>query len=271
MNQFKGEKKKMQSTSYQSKVNKDSGDLRIVNPDPRYAKVRLIEPSLLGYIHVAAEVSPKSLPFLPTDRDKSILLAELKEIARKLELIDSVERVTIFDGFAFPPASSYVREQKRSTPRFDIVALVETKSPADAIQVRSYPSFQALVEKLRSKAKHLHIMVGLNVKRVEDVDKTRKGLFLFNYFMGNNQKVALELWDYLAGWYEAETGLNNSTLLLPLEGEKSDYVFINNARWDKGLVSFVLNQMTKRTFRTYMMANLKENRVSAMPILYRLA
>ena len=27
-------------------------ELRLVNPDPRYSKVRLIEPAPLGYLHV---------------------------------------------------------------------------------------------------------------------------------------------------------------------------------------------------------------------------
>jgi len=34
-------------------------------------------------------------------------------------------------------------------------------------------------------------------------DKTRDGLFLFNYLVADDANVALELWDYLAGWFEA--------------------------------------------------------------------
>jgi hypothetical protein len=47
------------------------------------------------------------------------------------------------------------------------------------------------------------------------------------------------VWDYLAGWYEAETGLDNSILLEPLKGEQSDYVLINHARWDGNLLLFM--------------------------------
>lgn len=75
-------------------------------------------------------------------------------------------------------------------------------------------------------------------------------MFLFNYFVGEDPQVTLALWDYLAGWYAVETGMDNSTLLLPLEGEWSDYIIINHARWD-GLLSFMWQQMTKRSFRTY--------------------
>jgi hypothetical protein len=79
------------------------------------------------------------------------------------------------------------------------------------------------------------------------------------------------LWDYLAGWYAVETGLDNSTLLVPLEGEHSDYLAINNARWDESLPVVMFRQLSKKTFWTYVLANLEANRVGAMPILYRRA
>ena len=79
-------------------------------------------------------------------------------------------------------------------------------------------AYTALVDALRSKANDLHIVVARNVKRVGDVEKSRKGVFLFNYFVGEDPQVTLALWDYLAGWYAVETGMDNSTLLLPLEG-----------------------------------------------------
>ena len=117
----------------------------------------------------------------------------------------------------------------------------------------------------------MHVIAARNAKRIGDVDKTRPGLFLFNYFVGDDTQVALQLWDYLAGWYEVETGLDNSTLLVPMEGERSDYLAINNARWDGSLLRFLWRQMSKKSFRDYMLANLDSNRVGAMPVLYRLA
>jgi hypothetical protein len=96
-------------------------------------------------------------------------------------------------------------------------------------------------------------------------------VFLFNYFVGDDPDVVLNLWDYLAGWYAVETGLDNSTLLVPLEGERSDYVAINSARWDGNPLGFVLQQATKESFRSYVLANLEANHVGAMPVLYRLA
>jgi hypothetical protein len=115
------------------------------------------------------------------------------------------------------------------------------------------------------------VIAARNLKRVGDVDKTRPGTFLFNYFVGDDPAVVVRLWDYLAGWYQAETGMDNSTLLAPLEGEKSDYVVINHARWDGSLLAFAARQFAKKSFRSYMLANLDAHNVGAMPILYRLA
>jgi hypothetical protein len=247
--------------------------LQIVNANPKYSKVKLIEPTTLGYIHIAAEVRPRSLPFLPNGREKSELITRLKELARDLEQLDAVEKVTVFDALAFAPPSAYVKERGDAVhvAHFDIVVLIETKEPASAGDVQTTPVYQALLDALGSKAKQMHIIAACNAKRIGDVDKTRPGLFLFNYFAADDAQVALQLWDYLAGWYEVETGLDNSTLLVPLQGERSDYLAINNARWDGSLLRFLWRQMSKKSFGDYMLANLEANHVGAMPVLYRLA
>jgi hypothetical protein len=68
-----------------------------------------------------------------------------------------------------------------------------------------------------------------------------------------------------------ETGLDNSTLLVPSEGERSDYLAINNARSEESLARLLWRLFSKKSFRTYVLANLEANRVGAMPIFYRLA
>ena len=245
---------------------------QIVNPNPKYSRVNLIEPTTLGYIHVAAEVDPHPVPFMPNGREKTELLNRLKGLARQLEWLDVVEKVTVFDAIAIAPPSSYVKEREESfrIARFDIVVLIEATSPETAREVQATPAYKALMDALRSKAKDLHVIAARNARRVGDVDKSKKGLFLFNYFVGDDADVTLQLWDYMAGWYEVETGMDNSTLLIPLEDERSDYVIINNARWGVSLPRFLWRQMSKRSFRSYVLANLEANRVGAMPILYRL-
>jgi hypothetical protein len=251
--------------------------LQIVNADSRYSPVKLVESTPLGYIHIAAEVRPPSRPGLVVSkwRDKFALVSRLKELAHQLEQLDAVKTVTIFDAVAVPPLERlpYIKEHRDAihVACFDIVVLVETTSPATAREVQATPIYQALVDALASKAMHMHVIVARNAKRVGDVDKTRNGLFLFNYFVADDANVMLQLWDYLAGWYKVETGLDNSILLVPLQGERSDYLAINNARWDLSLPQFLWRQMPKKSFRTYMLANLAANRVGAMPVLYRIA
>jgi hypothetical protein len=58
---------------------------------------------------------------------------------------------------------------------------------------------------------------------------------------------------------------------VPVEGEKSDYVMINHARWDGSLPVFAARQLPKKTFRSDMLANLTAHHLAAMPVMYRLA
>jgi hypothetical protein len=246
--------------------------IELVNPDPKYGKVHLIEPAPLGYLHLAADVQAAHWPGPVVRRspDKQQLLGVLKWQAGQLAQLESVERVTVYDATLFTQPGGH----RAAAPRpawFDVVVLVETASPAVIAEVRAAPAYQALLGALTDKARRVQHIAARNVRRVGDVNETRPGTFLFNYFTGDDPEVAVELWDYLAGWYEVETGLDNSILLTPLDGEQSDYVMINHARWDGSLPAFMARQLPKKTFRSYLLANLKANNVAAMPVLYRLA
>jgi hypothetical protein len=46
---------------------------------------------------------------------------------------------------------------------------------------------------------------------------------------------------------------------------------INHARWHHKLPMFMARQLPKKTFLSYMLANLTAHHVAAMPVLYRLA
>jgi len=252
-------------------------ELQIVNPDPRYVPAPLMEPATSGYIHLAAEVRPPARPgpILFRGRAKSELLAQLDALARALERESGVEKVTTYEAVGFPPFTRfpYVKERAEEIrlPRFDVVVLVETTSPADVRDVQGTAAYRQLLETLLAHSRRVHVVAARNAKRIGDVDRDRQGLFLFNYFVADDKELALRLFDHLAGWYEVETGLDNSTLLVPLEGERSDYLAINHARWDQSLPRFLSRQLLKKSFRTFVQANLAANRVGSMPVLYRLA
>ncbi len=244
--------------------------LQLVNADPNYAHVRLVEPTALGYIHIAAEVHPRPVPILPNRCAKSKLLAELKMLAHQLAQLDVVQRVTIFDSAGYSPLSPDLQERADSIhiARFDIVVLIETTSPMTARETQTTVAYQTLIETLRHEATSVHVIAARNAKRIGDVERTRSDVFRFTYFVAEDADVMLQLWDYLAGWYVVVTGLANASLLFPLEGECSDYVGIEYA----GLSGrSLVRQMRTNSFRTYVQANLAANRVGAMPVLYQRA
>ncbi len=248
--------------------------VKLVNQDPRYGKAHLVEPAPLGYLHLAADVAAPHMPGpqLRRGRDREQLLGALKWQARQLAQLEAVETVTVFDALAFMPSQGDATVRSALRPAwFDVVVLVETVSPDAASVVRAAPGYQDMVGTLTEKARRVHQIAARNVRRVGDVDKSRPGLFVFNYLAGDDLDLAVEAWEYLSGWYAAETGLDSATLLAPLGGEQSDYVLVNHARWDGSLPMFAARQLPKKTFRTYLLANLKANHLAAMPVLYRLA
>jgi hypothetical protein len=247
--------------------------LQIVNENPDYRRIQLMEPTSLGYIHIAAQTRKPAFPFGAKTDPK--FLEGLKELAGHLEQMDAIETVTVFKAVGSPPVERlpYVKDHADviHLARYDVVVLVETKLQEFIEPVQSTPLYQALVEYISNEAMDMHVMTARNSKRVGNVDKTRDGLFLFNYFVAEDPDVMMDLWDYLADWYRVEMDLDNSTLLVPIQEDISDYLAINHARWDGGLPGFLAKQMSKKSFRNYVLANLDANHVGAMPILYRLA
>jgi hypothetical protein len=249
---------------------------RIVNPDPQYAPAALIEPATLGYIYVAASVRPGPIPLVLPSVERSSVLVRLKELARGIERLDAVKQATVFRAIVMPPTarfSSYLKERGRSlhVADFDVMVLVATASPEAARAVQTTPEFDALVNALQGNAETVRVIAARNVKRIGDVDTTPGGLFLFNHFAADDPDVMLQLWEYLAGWYAVETGLDNSVALAPLDGEKSDYAIVNWARWDENPLLHFWHQLSKKSFRSYVVANLEANRASSMPIYCRRA
>ncbi len=248
--------------------------VQLVNQDPRYGKAHLIEPAPLGYLHLAADVEAAHWPgpVLRRSRDKQQLFGALKWQARQLAQMEAVETVTVYDALAFVPSVGDATSRSALRPAwFDVVILVETVSPEAASEVRATPGYQELAGSLTERARRVHQIAARNVRRVGDVDKTKPGPLVFNYLAGDDPDLAVELWEYLSGWFAAETGLDSATLLAPLEGEQSDYVLINYARLDDSLPMFAARQLPKKTLRSYLLANLKANHLAAMPVLYRLA
>jgi len=241
--------------------------ITLVNRTAAYPPAELIEPAPYGYIHLAAAVAPPTgrTPFPPRSPARTALLARLKTAARELEARPDVVKATVYRAAVAPP----VRTGGRGPIPHDVVVLVETAMPEAISDVRASVSYERLARELAQAASDVRTTEATCVKRIGDVDKTRPGVFLFNYFLADDVPAALELWDHLAGWYVKETGLDNSTVLRP--AADAGFAFVNHARWDGGLTRFAARQFGTPSFRTYLLANLKANGVTAVPVLYRLA
>ncbi|MFD0275645.1 hypothetical protein ACFVHB_17320 [Kitasatospora sp. NPDC127111] len=257
----------------------------IVNPRPAYRPVLLVDPPPTGYLHIAAAVQPPREPGLPVPRSsprKRALLNLLKSLADELVNLPAVSRATLYRAVVIPPTPSGPAPHRHAVhpARYDVVVLIETTSPERIAEVEATEPCQRLLRMVRASASDTHVMAARCVRQIADVDKSRSGLFLFNHFVADDPDVALDVWEHLAAWYAAETGLDNSTLLAPLgdtdtdtdtDASDADYVFVNHARWDDSLPRLFLRQFGKKTFRTFVLANLRANGITAMPVLYRRA
>lgn len=237
-----------------------------MNPKSEYEPPVFPTPPSSGYLYVAAVVAPPGrAPFVRANIRRTTLLTRLKALATDIEQLPDVIRVTVYRAVLIPPTGPDVPHPAR----FDVAALIETNSPAALDTVRAAEPYERMLSGIRSVAGDVHTMAARCLRYVGAVDRDRPGLFLFNHFLADDAKVATELWEHLAGWYVTETGLDNSTLLEPIDDD--DYVFVNHARWDKSLPRLAAEQFAKKSFRSYVLANLRANHVVAMPGLYRLA
>lgn len=243
-------------------------DLHVVNPDPRYDPPAFAQAPPAGWLHIGASVAPPAgPPFVRGNAARTALLARLSVLADDVRAVPGVRQVSVYRAVLIPPLG-----QNGPRPaRFDVAVLIETVSVDDLDSVRDAPAVARMVDAARVASRTVSVTTARCARFLGPVDRERQGLFLFNHFTAPEEvglPVAIALWEHLAGWYVAETGLTNSTLLVPT-GD-SDYLMINHARWDVSVPRLAAAQFLKRSFRSYVRANLRAHGVVAMPVLYRL-
>jgi hypothetical protein len=220
------------------------------NPDPKYHKATFAEPLPYGYVYAGMKIDPPGrAPFVRRSARRDEALKECKILAGRLEALGEVYRATVYRAVLIPPIEG--------TPRFDVVVLVETTSPETVAEVRSSKAFGRLGADF--------VMAAHNTRRIGDTEKTLSGTFLFNHFAAEDPEGAVEAWEDLTGWYTAKTGVHNSTLLRP-NGE-APYAFVNYVRLPRGPTRFVLDQILRPSFHTFVRAKLRSNVMVAMPLL----
>lgn len=249
----------------------DSNRLRVVGGTSRFPKVGLQEPTASGYLLLAAEIDRRP-PFLPNSRAKRALIERLKRWCSELRTDQRVLEAVVFDALLIPPGrGEFLRERPGShVARYDLAVLVETTTRDAAGAVGADAPYLRMVTATKEVAHHVMTVRASNVKRIAPVDHAAGGVFLFNYFVADDAEQNLAVWEYTAGWFQHETGLDNSTVFLPEAGEDVSYKIINHCRWDQ-LRDFLPALLLKPSFRSYVLANFRANRVAAQPIVYRLA
>jgi hypothetical protein len=246
-------------------------DFTYVDTRRRFPQARLVEPATSGYLLVAAQVDRRPM-FLPNSRTKRLLLGRVNRLLADLAADGRVLEANAFNGLLAPPGRGELLKQRPEVPiaRFDLAVLVETTSPQAAAELEGEEPWTELARELQEAGRHSYRLRAHNVRRMGPVDHARQGVFLFNYFYADRTDLNLAAWQYTAGWFADQTGLDNSTVLVPDATSEPRYRLVNHARWDR-LRDVLPSLVFKRSFRSYVLAHFYANGVAAMPVLYRLA
>jgi hypothetical protein len=219
-------------------------------PDLKHPRAKFAEPLPYGYIYAGMTVDPPGrAPFVRGSARRDEALEKLKTVAGQLEALDEVVRATVYRAVLIPPIEG--------APRFDATVLLETTSPEEISDVQTSEPYKQLEADF--------VMPARNTRRIGDTEENMSGTFLFNHFTAEDPERALEAWEGLTGWYTTKTGVDNSTLLQPT-GE-APYAFVNYVRLPRGPVRFILDQLTRPSFHTFVRTKLRANGMVALPLL----
>ena len=208
---------------------KKSVPITVVGTDsgtpPAWAKATLVDPLPCGYATMHFEVDRASLPFGHAlwDSEKKVrVLDQLTQFAARVKTEPGVNNAWVLKTLLTPPGRGVAYLQARPqllTAKFDVVLLVECESPERARALRRGEPWRAVLEAVSKEATRSLSVSGSNARCMADVDHSRQGVFLFNYFFADDVATNLAIWEFTAGWFQAETGLTLTlTLTLSCRG-----------------------------------------------------
>ncbi len=244
--------------------------VRLVNSDARYQSApRLIEPLSAGYLYLGLQTAARQRPgpIISGRERRARAITALAYHATTLRRSTDVHEVSVFRAVALAPMPPAMQT---TLPQPDAAMLIQTATPDAASQIANSTSLIRLIEELARARCRTHLLAACNIRRIADIKHRPGSLFLFNHFLAVDQQVAVALWVRLAAWYERETGLRNSVLLAPADGQAPAFTLVNHASFDLSLPALAWRQFARRSFYTYVRANLAANNVTVVPGLYRL-
>lgn len=245
--------------------------LKIVTSERSYEAVPLVEPLSSYYIFLAAEIDYMYFPFpLWQSKRKKLVIQETKRLCQSLMKQEDVISAVVFNAAFIPPGrGAYLKYADVPVARYDVTLLIEVANLQKMENTIHSGPYKEIENLWNVNSRAIYKVTARNVKRIGNVNHSKPGVFLFNYFYAENITQNLLVWEYTAGWFHKETGLDNSTVLLPLDSEQSPYAIINHCRWDQ-LRDILPDLIFKRSFRQFVLANFYANKVAPMPILYRM-
>jgi hypothetical protein len=216
----------------------------------RYPTPAFSEPLHGEYLYAGWTVDPPAhAPIVRPSARRSQVLDQCRALARDAKTLDGLAEAAVFQATIIPPLED--------VPRFDVLLLLRATTPEVLARVRSSRPWQ--------QANADFVMTARNTRRIGDTERTRSASFLFNHFTADDAAAAVMVWEELAGWYTAKTGVDNSTLLQPTS--EAPYAFVNHVRLPHGATRFLLAQLGRPSFHTYVRRRLRDNGMVALPIL----
>jgi hypothetical protein len=207
------------------------------------------EPRSNGYLYLGMRVVPPGRsPFVRSSTKRRHALERCRDLARQLETLPEVVAATVYQAVLIPPLED--------SPRFDVLALIQTTSPEAIPKVEATEAYQQLDADFVMRAR--------NVRRIGDVDSPRSGTFLFNHFSAADPERILQTLEHVAAWFISKAGVNDSALLQPTDA--AAYAYVTHIRLPCGPIRFLL-RFAKPSFRKDVTASLRANRIRIAPII----
>ena len=238
----------------------------------QFSRAAFIAPLDTGYILLAAAVDRRPFFGFPLESArKSKLIQALRPLIKSI-LHDGVEEATLLKALLIPPGRGVYLKRRPDAiiARFDVAVLIRRTDVETANQVLRSEQLRDIQQHMKRSSAQFYTMLGSNIRRIGSVDHRSPGVFLFNFFFAADETQNLDVFDHTAGWFQDETGLDNSELMRPLTQEGARYTLINHARWNR-LSDILPSLIFKPSFPSYVLKLFELNCTAAMPILYRLA
>ncbi len=221
-------------------------------PDMPVSEARPVfdEPSADHFLYVGWSVDPPArVPVVRRSDRRQRMIERCRDFAAATESREGLVAATVYEAEMIPPLPD--------VPRYDVLMLIRAHARSELGAVESglrelEPDFS---------------MPAQNTRRIGETDSTRSASFLFNHFVAQRPAVALEGFDRVAGWFPGKLGVDNTTLLQPVDQATSPYAFVNYVRVPGGARGFLLSMLTRPSFYTQVRRTLSAYELTALPLL----